>query len=319
MKERNLSIELFKFIAVVLVLNSHMELLYGKYSFMATGGAIGDCLFFFASGFTLFLGRGGRFDNWYKRRIQRIYPSLIGWALLLSCIYSKDLTISTLAIGGGNWFISCIMIYYVVLYFIKRYFDTRPMIPFCLSIAIVLIWYMFENKSSFFMYGATYFKWGHYFLFMLLGAYVGNGKISYSTNLKNDIVMLMFCLFSFYGLMILASRFVIFSYLQILSLIPLAGIIVYTYKLCSLSGIDQFMRTNIGFCMRFVSGLCLEAYIVQGILFTDKMNFLFPLNLLLMFFIVIAVAYVTRSLGRVILQLFQKEDFDWKAVVRLVD
>ena len=100
MKERNLSIELFKFIAVVLVLNSHMELLYGKYSFMATGGAIGDCLFFFASGFTLFIGRGGRFDNWYKRRIQRIYPSLIGWALLLSCIYSKDLTISTLAIGG---------------------------------------------------------------------------------------------------------------------------------------------------------------------------------------------------------------------------
>lgn len=76
---------------------------------------------------------------------------------------------------------------------------------------------------------------------------------------------------------------------------------------------------KIGFCMRFVSGLCLEAYIVQDVFFTDKMNFLFPLNLLLMFFIVIAVAYLTRSLGRVILQLFQKEYFDWKAVVRLVD
>ena len=71
--------------------------------------------------------------------------------------------------------------------------------------------------------------------------------------------------------------------------------------------------------MRFVSGLCLEAYIVQDVFFTDKMKFLFPLNLLLMFFIVIAVAYLTRSLGRVILQLFQKEYFDWKAVVRLVD
>lgn len=101
MKERNLSIELLKFIAVVLVMNSHMEMLYGKYSFMATGGAIGDCLFFFASGFTIFLGRGGRFDNWYKRRIQRIYPSLIGWAVLLSFVVGKSMTVRDLSVGGG--------------------------------------------------------------------------------------------------------------------------------------------------------------------------------------------------------------------------
>ena len=100
MKERNLSIELFKFLAVVLVINSHMELLYGKYSFLATGGAIGDCMFFFASGFTLFLGRGGRFDNWYKRRIRRIYPSLVGWALLLPVFSGRGLTVDDLVMGG---------------------------------------------------------------------------------------------------------------------------------------------------------------------------------------------------------------------------
>lgn len=32
----------------MLITNSHMELLYGKYSVLATGGAIGDVLFFFA-------------------------------------------------------------------------------------------------------------------------------------------------------------------------------------------------------------------------------------------------------------------------------
>lgn len=316
MKERNLSIELLKFIAVVLVMNSHMEMLYGKYSFMATGGAIGDCLFFFASGFTIFLGRGGRFDNWYKRRIQRIYPSLIGWAVLLSFVVGKSMTVRDLSVGGGNWFISCIMIYYVVLYFVKRYFDTRPMIPFFLSIAIVLVWYMFEDKSSSFMYAETYFKWGHYFLFMLLGAYVGNGGFRLVSNAMIDSCMLVLSVVCFYGLLILASKYLLFSYLQVLSLIPLMGVVIYTYKLCNSPKVDELMRTRLGLCLRFVSGLCLEAYIVQGVLFTDKMNFLFPLNLLLMFFIVIAVAYVTRSLGRVILQLFQKEDFDWKAVVR---
>lgn len=221
--------------------------------------------------------------------------------------------------GGHNWFISCIMIYYIALYFVKRFFDTRPLVPFSLSIAIVFVWYMFEDKSSSFMYAETYFKWGHYFLFMLLGAYVGNGRLILASNAIIDSCMLVLSVVCFYGLLILASKYLLFSYLQVLSLIPLMGVVIYTYKLCNSPKVDELMRTRLGLCLRFVSGLCLEAYIVQGVLFSDKMNFLFPLNLLLMFFIVIAVAYVTRSLGRIILQVFQKEDFDWKAVVRLVD
>ena len=319
MKERNLSIELFKFIAVVLVINSHMELLYGKYSFLATGGAIGDCMFFFASGFTIFLGRGGTFDNWYKRRIRRIYPSLMAWALILPIINNKFITVNDLVSGGGNWFVTCIMIYYVLLYMVKKYFESKPIIPFTISICVVFLWYYFEDKSSFFMYGETYFKWAHYFLFMLFGAYVGNGRFKFANNVTYDICLLTLSLVSFYGMMSLAASRLLFSYLQICSLVPLFGIIVYMYKLCSAIRVKAFMQTKKGYCIRFVSGLCLEAYIVQCALFTDKMNFLFPLNLILMFIIVMSVAYLTRTIGRVFLQIFQKEDFDWKAVIRLVE
>ena len=44
MKERNIGIDILKFLAVLLITNSHMELLYGKYSVLATGGTIGDAL-----------------------------------------------------------------------------------------------------------------------------------------------------------------------------------------------------------------------------------------------------------------------------------
>lgn len=54
MKERNISIDILKCIAAILITNSHMDSLYGQYSILATGGAIGDVLFFFCSGFTLF-------------------------------------------------------------------------------------------------------------------------------------------------------------------------------------------------------------------------------------------------------------------------
>lgn len=58
MKQRDVSIDMMKFFAVLAITNSHMELLYGKYSALATGGAIGDVLFFFVSGFTILLGGG---------------------------------------------------------------------------------------------------------------------------------------------------------------------------------------------------------------------------------------------------------------------
>lgn len=51
---RNISIDILKFLAVLFITNSHMDLLYGEYSYLATGGAIGDALFFFISGFTIF-------------------------------------------------------------------------------------------------------------------------------------------------------------------------------------------------------------------------------------------------------------------------
>ena len=50
-KKRDVAIDFVKVIATILVLNSHMGICYGKYSMLATGGGIGDALFFFVSGF----------------------------------------------------------------------------------------------------------------------------------------------------------------------------------------------------------------------------------------------------------------------------
>ena len=85
MNQRDISIDILKFIAVFLIINSHMDALYPKYKMLATGGAIGDVLFLFASGYTLFLSnRKLRFDNWYKRRINRILEGLTTIRLSIS-------------------------------------------------------------------------------------------------------------------------------------------------------------------------------------------------------------------------------------------
>ena len=313
---RNLSIELLKFLAVIIVYNSHCESLYGEYSFLATGGAIGDCLFFFVSGYTLFLGRYDRFDNWYKRRIRRIFPSVISWAIISSFVFNKSVSLSKL-LTGGSWFISCIMIYYIVLFFVRRWAEHKPGVPYLISIVIILIYYLNEDTSKYFMYGITYFKWVHYFLFMLLGAYTGNGTIHFEPHFKRDVVLLLVSIVLFYLIAIGATMNEFISHFQLLSLLPLSFVVISMYNLCCCHSSKSFMNTKVGNSLCIVSSLCLEIYIVQGSCITDKLNYLFPINILLLFIIVVIVAYVTRLIGRLLLQLFQTEDFDWKALIRL--
>ncbi len=323
-REKNMAIELMKFIAVIAVINSHFGPIYGKYAILGTGGAIGDVLFFFVSGFTIFMGRFGRFDNWYKRRIKRIYPSVIAWALVLSFIGIHQFTMSQIAMGGGMWFVMCIMIYYVVLFFIHKVAVNKPLWPFLICGIAVIIWYYFEDRSELFMYGGTLFKWLHYFFFMLTGAYVGNATFVLKNKAKADYIYLFMSLFLYYGILILANRIEMVAQLQLLSLLPLMGVVIYTYKICSNETVTAFMKTKTGLCMRFIAGLCLESYIVQWDIITDPILStylmpLFPVNLIITFFIIIVMAYIIRCLGRIVSQIFEKEDFDWKAVVELVN
>lgn len=113
-RSRNLSIDILKFFAVLLITNSHMEKVYADYGALSTGGAIGDALFFFCSGFTLFLGRIGRFDAWYKRRIRRIYPSVFGFALVTSICFASTSNMLHVILSGGGQFVSCIMLSYII-------------------------------------------------------------------------------------------------------------------------------------------------------------------------------------------------------------
>ena len=63
MKERDIAVDIVKFFAVFLIINSHADACYPKFGILATGGAIGDSLFMFVSGFTLYLGKQIRFDK----------------------------------------------------------------------------------------------------------------------------------------------------------------------------------------------------------------------------------------------------------------
>ena len=320
MKKRNIGIDILKFFAALLITNSHMGMLYGKYDILATGGAIGDVLFFFCSGFTLFLGRMGRFDNWYKRRINRIYPTVFAWAILSAFFFNLHQSMDYTIIHGGGWFVTCIMLYYVVLYFIQRFMLHHLKWVFGIVALICIAWYfIMDRPTDYNMYGATYFKWGHYFLFMLLGAMMGISQRQWNFNLKTDFIKLISNIFVYYAILFAGRIYTLFSELQIISLIPLLFIVYYFYKVCSSDTLKKWYTNKyIGWSIKFIGGLCLEIYLVQGTLFTDKMNHIFPINILIMFIIIFAVAYLLRCGSRIFSQTFKDGEYDWKAVFKLI-
>ena len=241
------------------------------------------------------------------------------WALMASVFFRQPYDMTYIVLYGGGWFVSCIMIYYVVLHFIRKFAFNHLKAVFFFFALLTLVWYWLIDKPiGYNMYGATYFKWCHYFLFMLLGAILGSHPIQRKISLKWDSLKLLVCILLFYGILITCRKWEISKNMQVISLLPLWGTTYYFYKVCKSDALKRIYGTRfIGPVMKTISGLCLEVYLVQGVLFTDRFNKWFPFNLLIVFVTILLVAYLLRCMARWFSQTFREADYDWKGIFRV--
>ena len=329
-KRWDLSIEMLKAIAALLVMNSHMDAMYGEYSFLGTGGAIGDALFFFCSGYALFLSsREENFFNWYKRRIQRIYPSVLVVSLIGASYIMDQYHYSIFADMGTSWFIMCIFLYYALLYPIKRYAADHIRYVMLAVVVIIILWYFIigvEPKSAGNIYGATYFKWSVYFLFMLFGAICGRCRVEperldifhlrRTPNVFVSIGGVIISVVAFYAIFTYTGRDLRLEPYQLFSIIPLMSTCWFLWRFANTEFSVMMMHSkSIGYPLRFIGGLCLEILIGQAFIFTTRLNHIFPWNIPLIMIGVVLFAYIIRTLSRLLLQSFQKENYDWRAMV----
>lgn len=68
------------------------------------------------------------------------------------------------------------------------------------SVAVLAVYLIIDWPEGWGMYGATYFKWLHYFLFMLFGAIVGKmPRQGLNFNFWLDAGKLFLCVMAFYA------------------------------------------------------------------------------------------------------------------------
>lgn len=330
-KDRNIGIDFLKFIAAFLVVNSHIDVMYGKYAFMATGGTIGDVLFFFCSGYTLFLKPfpntwGGvirTFPNWYKRRINRIWPSLIVIAIIKCILIYPDYTVLQAFFCHGYWFIDCIMLFYVVLFLIGSYWKWDYKWIYLLISIITFIWfYLLDKPEDYTMYHpGSVIKWLPYFLIMLMGAQMGKKSLDEGATLYMKSPIIHFSLFIIYAALYylilgLSIHISCLKWIQPFSFLPIFPCIYHIYLFVCTSTIESFVRKRYGI-IGCVGSLCLEIYLCHAYLITDKYNSYFPLNIILMVLMSIVFAYVIRCGARFLSQTFDSKPYDWTAIIKM--
>jgi hypothetical protein len=171
---------------------------------------------------------------------------------------------------------------------------------------------MFEDKSTNFMYGQTYFKWGHYFLFMLLGSIIGVYGDNMKFNFAWDFLRLAGCIILYYAILYCISLSKTVAQIQIISLAPLLGIALYFYKVCNSEILSLAYRNKIsGWILKCISTLTLEIYLVQGIFPSINMRNIFPFNILIMFLIIVTGAYCIKVASRLFSQTFSDDKYNW--------
>lgn len=318
MTRRDPVIDLLKCIAVLCIFNAHSTILYPVFPWLATGGYVGDALFFFCSGYTLLIDNGSRlsrFDTWYKRRLSRIWPSCLAWGLV-AFVFGRLINVWGALSGTGiGWFVECILIFYICFYFIGKFclkYITKVfwgIVGVSLVLLVLYIAYDWEDDRL--------WKYPFFFPVMLLGGIMGKEGLS----INRGGFVCSICVFLLFSLaIVVGTRFPAFPMLRYVQVIGLPLMLLFVYV---------FYRSMAAFAMRlqrmtwvwpivlWIGGLCLDFYLVKWSFLTDKLNFMFPINLPLVLAYLLFIAYVVRTIGRIIAQTFQEGPYRWREILKL--
>lgn len=332
LNQRNIAIDILKVFGVFCVLNSHLDVFYDKYSYLATGGTIGNSLFFFCSGFTLFLNKNTglvEFPNWYKRRFNRIYPTVFAVAIISCLLLGTGPNFLNLLIFGGGWFVPCIMVYYIICYALVAISGNHSTLYAVVALVVILLSFCFymssvtpQNPYNMFSLKESNLGLISFFSCMVFGVYVAKSNPRKISAMINVLLSILF-LILFYATYIISRSYPSFYFLQPFCMLPLLGFVYYFYYFSSSKIMKKIYNIpSFNFVIMLLSGMCLEMYLCQDSILTiastyfkNYLNSIFPLGLFIIVITVFVIAFIARCLSVFISQTMRDGDYNWQKIL----
>lgn len=288
-------------LAAMIITNSHYTGVYPT-DLLASGGLLGDVIFFAVSGFCL-CNPKQRFLPWYGKRILRIYPQvwiLTGLYCLLSIYSLADWSWAELFLYPTNFhFVASIILLYIPFYFLMRWEQVKRHIPWMLlavAAAQLLCYIFFVDKSTYhidavrepfirFLFGEA----------MLLGAYFRLHLDAFRNKNKCiNWVLLILSAGVYFASKLAFSKMESISAFQLLNQYSLFLLLYFVFR--CFAGIDaklEAMPRWLKRILEFIAEITLEIYFVQiGIIPFFAKLLPFPLNWIVLTLVIVAGAAV---------------------------
>lgn len=298
-------ITFLKAFAILLITNSHFDGLYPPaLSALATGGNIGNALFFFCSGYTLFLSKKVSFRKWIWRRYTRIYPSI--WiALIVLLLLGKSVSPISFIIPP-YWFLAAILLFYLIFYFVAK-FLAKYMEWIIVGLAILMvIAYFIIGYDSWIIdtSGTPHINWFYDFGIMLMGGIIARDKIPNTGSYKlRNFLLLAVSIILLYSIKYFSIKYLLPT-LQLIYPIFLYFIAYYFFK-CSGGISEHTFKPIINKILTWLSKLTLDIYVVQMLIIKYFVGLSFPLGFIAASVSILVLAMILHYLSGKVVDLLQ--------------
>lgn len=294
------------------------------YSFIFIGGAIGNSIFFFCSGFLLNIKEEKYCGQWLLNKYIRLMPVVWSYYIVVLII---ELIIDDQLIIISNlkewlypdqfWFIQAILFYYFCIYiyniFYKRhirknytdkYIDVKLLSA--IFVLIHILWYfLYVEKTKIVIDEGGIKSWFFWCLFFLWGYYcktkdVYNKKIQKQVEkMPKWVVLTLPCLSI---VMLFAYKHLfnnnIGSFLQFMIIPLILFFIVYSFLLLSCFLVNVPIPIICKKVLCYFSNITLEIYVVQMFLIKLIMSeFMFPVNIMISLCSIVIFACIVNTMA----------------------
>ncbi|MBQ9664478.1 MAG: acyltransferase family protein [Oscillospiraceae bacterium] len=310
LKKRTISLDILKLFTILLIINSHSDVLYpSKIQFLASGGGIGNELFFLISGY-LFSAKVD-IPGDLRKRFARLYlPTYI--MIIITWIFGKleldsvSRIIGTFIWPTKFWFVGAIFLYSFFLYALIKHGirKTKRFVLFGITVLIVdlLLYILLIPDKSVWIVEDVYFGFVPYrsiysiFAFVL-GYYLKMNKERLVGKIKEShtVVIAVVLFLGFYGFKFLLNKNIIPMSMQIFSH-PLTIIsALFIFLAFAQLDLNSFLEgKKVEHWINILAGLSLESYLVQFLIIGGiaYLNILFPMNFIICILAVLIAAWI---------------------------
>lgn len=303
-KSREYYIDFARTVACMLIVNSHFD---GVYPInISWGGVPGNCLFFLITGFLLVRScrNDTNFLRWYIGRLLRIYIPLTICNIITIAVGYRTPSLNLFVFPLQLWFIPSMVVLYVLYYFIIRNWSKYIYLFIGLDIAIYIFCYSsHHDKSVFFVDREISFLMMYGFIAMMIGAIIYDQleKIDSSRLGCIYFAVALAGVVGFLGIKLLINA----GFLLALRLQFLTDIFGMIFATSFFIGVRK-QRENIEkYCTRYrfgrlflLLGQCtLEIYILHYAVVDRFINIIFPVNFLLICFMIIVSGILVHRIS----------------------